>query len=415
MSKILIHSIAFSPDGVSTAYLYNDIALKFREVGYDVVVITTTPHFNVINEDLTNQKLEPKFFGLYYKSLYNNIPVYHVPQKKFKNSTMRIIGFIYWHILAFFLALSQKGIDLILSPSPPLSIAVINILIAKIKKTKVIYNVQEIYPDLLIESGGLKSNIVISVLKRVEKLIYNKSDAITTIDKVFYDTILSRFSDKTRLSIIPNFVDTHIYKPVELNNTNNIDINIFPETKSLKLMYAGNIGHAQDWITLIELAKDLKDHAFEFFIIGEGVMRDFIEKEISINKLNKVHLIKYQPRHLMPYIIAYSDLQFIFMSKETEGHGFPSKVYTIMACGKPLIVCSGKNTPIVNFLKEREYAFLVTESEIDVKVNKLTELLINVTAVELKNMGKGAQTEILNNYSKEKVTSMYINLANSLL
>jgi hypothetical protein len=53
--KILIHSLVFSPDGVSTAYLYNDIALGFKEAGYEVVVLTTTPHYNLIKSSLNKQ------------------------------------------------------------------------------------------------------------------------------------------------------------------------------------------------------------------------------------------------------------------------------------------------------------------------------------------------------------------------
>ena len=58
MKKILIHSLIFSPDGVSTAYLYNDIALAFKKAGYDVTVLTTTPHFNVVEEQLKEQPIK---------------------------------------------------------------------------------------------------------------------------------------------------------------------------------------------------------------------------------------------------------------------------------------------------------------------------------------------------------------------
>ena len=58
--KILIHSLIFSPDGVSTAYLYNDIALKFQENGYEVLVLTTTPHYNVVESQLAAQPLKWK-------------------------------------------------------------------------------------------------------------------------------------------------------------------------------------------------------------------------------------------------------------------------------------------------------------------------------------------------------------------
>lgn len=58
--KVLIHSLIFSPDGVSTAYLYNDIALRFQKEGYEVVVLSTTPHFNVVEEQLAKQPLKWK-------------------------------------------------------------------------------------------------------------------------------------------------------------------------------------------------------------------------------------------------------------------------------------------------------------------------------------------------------------------
>src|SRR5687768_7214945 len=101
MKKILIHSIAFSPDGVSTAYLYNDIALKFRDCGYHVSVLTTTPHYNALPQSLEKQPLKRRALGLYYESDFHGITVKHIPQKKFKQPIFRIIGFIYWHILSF--------------------------------------------------------------------------------------------------------------------------------------------------------------------------------------------------------------------------------------------------------------------------------------------------------------------------
>lgn len=59
--KLLIHSIVFSPDGVSTAYIYNDIALGFKDVGYEVVVLTTTPHYNILKGALIKQPLSKDF------------------------------------------------------------------------------------------------------------------------------------------------------------------------------------------------------------------------------------------------------------------------------------------------------------------------------------------------------------------
>lgn len=58
MKRVLIHTLIFSPDGVSTAYLYNDIALRLQQSGYEVVVLTTTPHFNIVPEQVEKQPME---------------------------------------------------------------------------------------------------------------------------------------------------------------------------------------------------------------------------------------------------------------------------------------------------------------------------------------------------------------------
>lgn len=205
--KILIHSLIFSPDGVSTAYLYNDIALKFQENGYEVLVLTTTPHYNVVESQLAAQPLKWKVWGICKESCFHGIRVLHVPQKKFRNTFLRVLGFVYWHIISFLIGLSQRNVDVILSPSPPLTIGVINIWLAKIKGCKTIYNVQEIYPDILKRKDGL----VIEQLRRMERYVYNNSTAVTTIDQVFYNVIAGRFKDKSKLCIIPNFVDTELY------------------------------------------------------------------------------------------------------------------------------------------------------------------------------------------------------------
>lgn len=408
--RILIHSLIFSPDGVSTAYLYNDIALKFKEIGYEVVVLTTTPHYNVVKEQLARQPLRWKIWGVCKESNFHGIHVIHIPQKKFKSTLLRLLGFVYWHIVAFLIGLSLRNIRVILSPSPPLTIGVINSWLAKIKGCKTIYNVQEIYPDILHQKEGL----IVSLLRKMERYVYRNSTAVTTIDQIFYNTIVGRFQNKEKLHIIPNFVDTALYCP-EMGNLSLLDPDYFPKTDALKLLYAGNIGYAQDWKPLISIAQKLKDEPIEFFVIGEGAMKSFIEDEKERLCLDKIHLLPYQPRDLMPSILAYSDIQFIFMTPEMEMQGFPSKVYTIMACGKPLLVCSGKGTPIVNFLQEYGCAKLVTEKDYERKVDEMTDWLKNISREELSIMGKKGMAVIKQKYSKEVVTGQYVELVNSLI
>jgi len=409
MKRVLIHSLIFSPDGVSTAYLYNDIALKLKEQGYDVVVLTATPHFNLVPELLAEQPLHWKVWGLCKVSNYKGIKVYHVPQKKFKSTILRLIGFVYWHFIALILGLCIRKVDLILSPSPPLTIGAINLILGKVKGCKVVYNVQEIYPDILKLKGG----ITLKFLSWMEKKVYNGSDAVTTIDQVFYDTIVDRFEDKSKLKIIPNFVDTELYHEYQWEGF--WDSAVFPKNDKIKLLYAGNIGFAQDWDPLLALAEKTQDIEVEYIVIGEGAKREYLVEETERRKLRNVRILPYQPRSLMPAILSYSDVNFIFMAPEMDGDGFPSKVYTIMACERPLLVLSGENTPIVNFLKDKGCAKLVTEKDSQKKVDEMSDWLHRVTKDELREMGKRGLKTVQEKYAKEKVTSLYAGLVKELI
>lgn len=406
--KVLIHTLVFNPDGVSTAYLYGDIAKALKNNGYDVVVLTTTPHYNKVESQIKAQPLKWVIPGFLKKSNFNGIPVYHVPQKKFKSTILRLIGFVYWHIVSFFAGLFIKKVDVIVSPSPPLTIGLLNVWLGKLKGAKVVYNVQEVYPDILGKNEGL----IYNTLSKLEHFVYDKSNAVTTIDQIFADTIKGRFKDSSKLHIIPNFVDTEIYKPLKAHPDLNPEI--FIPNDHLKLLYAGNIGMAQDWDTLIQLAKLTLRRSIDYYVIGEGAMRDYLKEKIESESLVNIHLLPYQPRELMPQIISFSDIQFIFMESKVAAQGFPSKVYTIMACGKPLLVCSPENSPIYQFLKPLGCAKLITQTEPKQKALEISEWLSEVSKAQLQEMGLKGMTVIEEKYSKEAVTEQYIKLVESL-
>uniref|UniRef100_UPI0040478B50 glycosyltransferase family 4 protein n=1 Tax=Algoriphagus sp. TaxID=1872435 RepID=UPI0040478B50 len=410
LKRVLIHSIVFSPDGVSTAYLYNDIALGLVKNGFEVVVLTTTPHYNVIDSELLKQPIAKKIFGLYGLSDFNGIKVYHIPLKKYKSTILRLFSFVYWHLFSFLFGLTFRNLSFVLSPSPPLSIGFISLLIAKLKGAKSLYNVQEIYPDLLINQGNLKSPIIINLLKSFEKFIYNHSTAVTTIDEVFYSTLLSRFSDISKLKIIPNFVDTDLYRP--LKQKLELPSVFGNDNRKIKILYAGNIGFFQDWGPVLFAAKELLKDNVEFWIIGEGVQKEYLNKEVQNQKLTNIRIFPYQSRDLIPIISNYADIHFIAINQEMEQEGFPSKIYTIMACSKPIIVVTGENTPLFNFLNDKNCAELVTSNR---NVNFVEAIRKLVNDKNLRDLlGNNGFNEIINNYSKKVILSKYVDLLKSL-
>lgn len=407
--RLLIYSLVFSPDGVSTAYLYNDLALGFKRFNYEVIVLTTTPHYNLIQESLDKQPLKKIFLGLLYISDFNGIKVYHIPLKKYKSILLRIISFIYWHLASLIVGLFIKNVNVILTPSPPLTNGLIALLLARLKGSKSIYNVQEIYPDLLINHKRLTNKFVIIFLKMLERLVYNGSDAVTTIDKNFYNTIKPRIRNKGKLRIISNFVDTEFYK---VNSFVSLP-EVFKKIKgNTDMVYAGNIGLAQEWDLIINLAREIINHPITIWIIGEGTKKKYLKSQIQKYELNNIKLLPYQERKYMPSINLFADFHFIAMNKNMENDGFPSKIYTIMASAKPMIVVSSNNTPIISFLKETNAALLVTEHSLIAFKKAVLKLAANKNLRNL--LGSNGRKIVEQKFTKLQVINQYIKLVNNI-
>jgi len=403
--RILIYSLVFSPDGVSTAYLYNDLALGFQKRGYEVCVLTTTPHFNLIEGALNKQPLQKRFLGLFYQSDFNGIKVFHIPLKKHKSTLLRMLSFIYWHKISFFVGLFLKRPDVILTPSPPLTSGLLAILLAKLKRAKTIYNVQEIYPDLLINLGHLKNTFTINFLKKLEHFVYNNSNAVSTIDKQFYDTIKPRIKKESSLHIIPNFVDTDLYVT---ESSTILPYEFLSEPGFTNMLYAGNIGLAQEWDLVLNLAKEIKNEPITIWIIGEGIKKEYLKTQIEKHQLSNIKLLPYQDRKYMPAINLFADFHFIAMDKNMENEGFPSKVYSIMASGRPMVIVSSENTPITSFLNETDTSLLVTDHSLSGFKNAVLKLARDK---ELRiSLGANGRKIIDQDYTKEKVINQYVTL-----
>ena len=407
--RILIYSLVFSPDSVSTAYLYNDIALGLKEKGYQITVLTTTPHYNLIQTNLENQPLQKQFFGIFYTSIYKGILVYHIPLKKFKSTLLRILSFIYWHTVSLYLGLLIKKADYILTPSPPLTSGLVAVLLAKFKSAKCIYNVQEIYPDLLIKHGRLKNRFIIKLLKILESCVYNWSDAVTTIDLQFYNVIKQRIKNQNKLFIIPNFVDTSFYDTKSSDSIPNIFIK---QEGYINMVYAGNIGLAQEWDLVLSLAKEIENHPITIWIIGEGIKKPYLKFNIKKNKIKNIKLLPYQDRRYMPSINLFADFHFIIMNKDLENEGFPSKVYTIMSSGKPIVVVSSKDTPIVSFLEETNSALIVKDHSLKGLKDAVLKLSSDKNLREV--LGNSGREIIEKKFNKKTIIDKYIELIESM-
>ena len=250
MSRILLHSLVFSPDSVSTAYIITDLALELKGIGHDVTVLTTTPHYNIDKQALKSQPLERKWLGILYYSQCGGIPVWHVkiPMKGSK-IWVRAFDYVRFHFISLLVNLFLlKKQDIIIANSPPLTIGILGYLLALRWGVRSIYVVQELYPDIAISRGVIKQKILIDLARYLEKLVYRWNTRIVTITEQFKKTISTRGVFAGKISFIPNGVDCEFYRPLSKSNE-------FLESNGLigdfVVLYAGNIGLVQDWESVV--------------------------------------------------------------------------------------------------------------------------------------------------------------------
>ncbi|RJR07474.1 glycosyltransferase WbuB [Candidatus Parcubacteria bacterium] len=350
MSRVLLHSLVFSPDGVSTAYIMTDLAIELKLLGHSVTVLTTTPHYNINNKALEGQPMKKHWLGLLYYSECGGIPVWHV-KLPIKGSRVwaRAVDYVRFHILSLIASLYTIGPqDVVIATSPPLTIGVISWLLGLRWHAPSVYKVAEVYPDLAIRQGVIRGKIMIGITRWLEQLVYSRSAMIVPIADQFCDVIRGRGVPDQKLLTIPDFVDTDLYRPLPRDNP-------FAKKHGLLedfiVLYGGNVGIVQDWESVLFAAETLSSLPVRFVIVGDGARWAWLSDEIAKRGLQNVKLLGYQSKDLMPQINASCDIAIIPMTRTGAQDGFPSKIYTNLASARPVIVSADQNAEMATIVK----------------------------------------------------------------
>lgn len=337
MSRVLLHSLVFPPDGVSTAYIMSDLALELKRLGHQITVLTTTPHYNVDQSAAQKQPLRERWGGWLFYSEYEGIPVWHVklPMKGHR-VWKRALDYVRFHLLSLVASLRTIGRqDIVIATSPPLTIGIVSCLLGARWSAPAVYKVAEVYPDLAIRQGVVRGRLMIRLMQWLEQWVYSGNMAIVPIAEQFTNVIRSRGVPESKLWTIPDSVDTGLYRPLPRQNA-------FAERHGLLngfvVLYGGNIGIVQDWESVLHAARCLLGMPIRFVIVGDGARREWLADQVSRHNLGNVTMLGYQPKELMPEINASCDIGTIPMTRAGAQDGFPSKVYSNFACAKPVIV-----------------------------------------------------------------------------
>lgn len=406
MANVLILSLVFPPDSVSTAEIMGDLAEDLRDRGHVLSVLTTVPHYNPDAAAERGQPLRPFWGPLLRRSDYHGIPVYHAAMPaKSPSVAARILGWIGFHAvstIAGLVALPRP--DVIIVPSPPLSIGVSAWIVARLRGARFIYNVQEIYPDIAINLGALKNRRAIRALEALEKFVYDKAAVVTVIASRMRDRLMAKGVPPDKVRVIPNFVDLDRLAPVPRENAFARRLGL---EKTFTVTYAGNMGPAQGLDIVVEAARLLADAGGEirFLLIGEGMLREQLASAAARLPVPTVTVMPYQPNSMMPEIYGASDVSLVPQAAATGSDAIPSKVYRIMASGRPLIAVTDAQSDLAALVREAHCGVVVEPGN--------PRQLADVVAAAAKDrpnseaMGQRGRAHVAEHYSRAAVSAQY--------
>jgi colanic acid biosynthesis glycosyl transferase WcaI len=412
MAKVLLLTLVFSPDGVSTAELMTELALELKELGHDLTVLTATPHYNLEPEARDRQPLEQKWGKLLYRSDCHGIPVYHasIPEKGSRVEA-RLKDYARFHAISTTAGLLSGGpYDLILAPSPPLTIGLSAWLLGAARRIPFIYNVQEIYPDVAVSLGVLQNRSLIRAMQLMERFIYSRARVVVVISEWFKRRLLAKGVTGDKIRVIPNFVDTGFLQPCAqrlgfaaahgLSDTFNV-------------LYAGNIGLTQGFETILEAARGLSDLPdLRFVIVGDGARRVWLEEQVSNGGFSNLRLLPYQPRSLVPQIYGSSDVCLVPLKRGTAQETFPSKVYNIMAAGRSVIATTDPDSELDWVVKESACGITTPPDDAAALVRAVRQVYGD--RQRLQGMGESGRRYVVAHHSRRAVAQQYHRLIQEL-
>ncbi|VVB88622.1 Glycosyl transferases group 1 [uncultured archaeon] len=329
--KILIVTQYFWPEN----FRINDLASGLKEKGHNVVVLTGIPNYP-----------DGRFFqgyGAFKKRVedYQGIKIVRVPLVPRGNGRALNLALNY---LTFALCASIFGpficrgkFDLIFVYEPsPITVGLPALVLKKLKTAPIMFWVQDIWPESLSATGAVRSLLLLNLIERMVRFIYRGCDRILVQSKAFFSPIESLEVDPRRIIYFPNSAE-ELYQPLTVKQDASEHVGL---PAGFRVMFAGNIGAAQDFANILEAAEKLKGHPdIHWMIIGDGRMRPWVEAQLQERRLTKtVHLLGRQPAQAMPRYFALADVLLVSLKKEPIfALTIPSKVQSYLACAKPVI------------------------------------------------------------------------------
>jgi colanic acid biosynthesis glycosyl transferase WcaI len=255
-----------------------------------------------------------------------------------------LVGRALWQFggaLAFFLAgLALPSHDVAIVYSPPLPLGLTAWGLKKLRGIPFILNVQDLFPQSIIDLGLLRNRWLIRFFEAMERFVYQQANAITVHSEGNRQHIARKLGIEKaeKVRVIPNWVDTRFIQPGPRVNWFREEYNL---GNAFIVSFAGVLGYSQDLDIVLEAARILKDENPQsdilFLIVGDGVERPRLKAKVHQMGLDNVRFLPMQPREKYPAVLHASDIGLVTLHAEVRTPVVPSKILSIMAAGRPVV------------------------------------------------------------------------------
>lgn len=393
--KILVVSQYFWPE----QFKINDLCEALIERGHEVTVYTGLPNYP-----------EGKFFKGYsysgpYSETHGKIKIIRAPLfPRGKNSGVKLvlnyISFCFFSTVIAPFRVRGDFDKIFIYQVSPIFAALPAIVLKYFKKAPIIIWVTDLWPESLEAVGVVKNKKLLYLVGLFVKFVYKHSDQIYISSQGFAEKIMKFGIPKEKIKFWPQWAEAFF------NNQTQIEYEDDRIPSGFIVTFAGNIGNAQDFETVVEAATILKDKTnIQFVILGDGLMRAWAEKEVITRGLEKTfHFLGRKPIETMPYYFSKSDVMLVTLTDtELFAITIPSKVQSYLASGKPILAAlNGEGAEIVT----KWNAGLSCPATNPVQLAKTIEKFSKLSKAELEEMGKNSTRCYLAEFEREKLVNI---------
>jgi glycosyltransferase involved in cell wall biosynthesis len=323
----------------------NDIAFDWAKRGDHVTVITAIPNYPT-----------GKFFQGYgllkkRKEVIHGVNVIRIPviPRGQGNNIMLMLNYFsfafFGSLYVFFLSFTTKFDSIFVQQLSPITLAIPAVVAKKIQKVPLYLWVLDLWPESLTSAGNIHNKLILGTFEGIVKFIYKNSDKILISSKEFRASICSKGDFNSKIIYFPNWAE-------DIFNVSAEDYKLPPLPDGFIVMFAGNIGEAQDLENVMKAAYFLKDQKqIKFVILGDGRKKAWTDEFcLKYELTDTVYCLGRYPLISMPYFFAKADLMLVSLKDEPIFNlTLPAKIQAYMAACKPIVgMMNGEGARIID-------------------------------------------------------------------